>query len=149
MKAPIPFIEPAHVYRVPEPLTLDTESVVSQEHAHDCDVTVILSRYQRTGQLPRVAGRARLRMFLCSVVLITAVLLPLLVLLKMLLPLLKRLKLKRFRKSRITRLLSLLSNLRFLLSLNSFPVGSSEPFFCLSILNSRARFFCSCACSIL
>lgn len=56
MKDPIPFIEPAHVYRVPEPLTLDTESVVSQEHAHDCDVTVILSRYQRTGQLPPGRG---------------------------------------------------------------------------------------------
>nr|QJB20231.1 MAG: internal scaffolding protein [Microvirus sp.] len=49
------FIEPHTAYRVRLALVLDTDSVVAQEHANDCDVTVILSRYQRTGQLP--AGR--------------------------------------------------------------------------------------------
>lgn len=52
----IDFIEPAHVYRVRESLKLDSDSIVSQEHAHDCDVTVILGRYARTGQLPPGRG---------------------------------------------------------------------------------------------
>lgn len=50
------FIEPHSAFRVRLALVLDTESVVAQEHANDCDVTVILSRYQRTGQLPPGRG---------------------------------------------------------------------------------------------
>lgn len=49
------FVEPHSVCRVRHALSLDTENIVSQEHAYDSDVTVILARYQRTGVLP--AGR--------------------------------------------------------------------------------------------
>ena len=52
----LPFVEPHHLHRVRLALVLDTDSVVAQEHANDCDVTVILSRYQRTGQLPPGRG---------------------------------------------------------------------------------------------
>lgn len=50
------YVDVATSCRVRHSLSLSQESVVSQEHAHDCDVTVILSRYQRSGQLPPGRG---------------------------------------------------------------------------------------------
>lgn len=55
MSAPV-YVDVATSCRVRHSLSLSQESVVSQEHAHDCDVTVILSRYQRSGQLPPGRG---------------------------------------------------------------------------------------------
>jgi len=50
------FIEIASLCRVRQPLSLDVDSIVSQEHAFDSDVTTILSRYARTGALPPGRG---------------------------------------------------------------------------------------------
>lgn len=50
------FVEPHNVCRVRHALTLSQDSEVSQEHAHDCDVSVILARYQRGGVLPPGRG---------------------------------------------------------------------------------------------
>lgn len=51
------FVEPHSVMREREPTPLERGSKVVQEHAFDCDVTNILNRYQRTGQLPVVSHR--------------------------------------------------------------------------------------------
>lgn len=50
------FIDLASLCRVRQSLSLDVESIVSQEHAFDSDVTTILSRYARTGALPPGRG---------------------------------------------------------------------------------------------
>ena len=50
------FIDIAILCRVRQSLSLDSESIVSQEHAFDSDVTTILSRYSRTGALPPGRG---------------------------------------------------------------------------------------------
>jgi len=50
------FIDLASLCRVRQSLSLDSESIVSQEHAFDSDVTTILSRYARTGALPPGRG---------------------------------------------------------------------------------------------
>lgn len=49
------FFNPAESLRVRQQVTFDEESEVSQEYALECDVTTILNRYQRTGEMP--AGR--------------------------------------------------------------------------------------------
>ena len=126
------FIEPHHEYRVRLSLVLDTDSVVAQEHANDCDVTVIPLVISAPASFPQGAGRVLLRMCPLCVVRTILVFSLLLLLLKKLLLLLRARRLTRSRRSRILRLLPslLFRNLRFrLLSFLPCVWASSEALF--------------------
>nr|QJB20454.1 MAG: internal scaffolding protein [Microvirus sp.] len=50
-KSKYEFIEP-HSMRIRHQVEFDEWSDVNQEYAIECDITTILNRYQRTGELP-------------------------------------------------------------------------------------------------